>query len=346
MFVDVDYCMSSFLLYRRVVNSQCTFINGKLPNTIPTEWNKVPISDSFMLENHLRNRVFEACKNRKVALALSGGIDSAILAKFMPTGSTAYTFKCTANGVETVDESNLAAQYAKECGLTHKVIEITWDDMEKYAPILMKHKNAPIHSIEVQIYKAGLQAKKDGFDALIYGETADVNYGGLSKILSRDWNVSDFIERFAYLKPWAVLKSPKVSFINIEPYVKNGMVDVHKYLSNFDIIESINSYVNASETAEIGFIAPYADTFLSKPLDLERIRGGENKYLIREIFNRLYKGWAIPKKLPMPRATDQWLKHWNGPKREEFITNCASNLSGDQKWMLWSLEKFLDEMNL
>lgn len=37
----------------------------------------------------------------------------------------------------------------------------------------MRHKKAPIHSIEVQIYKADLQAKADGIDTIIFGEAAD-----------------------------------------------------------------------------------------------------------------------------------------------------------------------------
>lgn len=342
MNVDKDYCMSSFLLYRRVVKSDACFSTNRLPNTINPDWGKKPIKDSLELENHLRNRIAEVTKNGKAALALSGGIDSAILAKFMPKGSTAYTFKCVADGKKTTDESKIAALYAKECGLNHKVIEITWDDMKKYAPILMEHKNAPIHSIEVQIYMAGLKAKEDGFDSIIYGETADVNYGGLSNILSKDWEVGDFIERYAYLKPWKVLKKPVINFIDISEYTNQGYIDVHKYLSHFDIIESINSYVNASETAGIGFIAPFADTYLDGDLDLVRIRKGENKYLIREIFNKLYPNFKTPTKIPMPRATDEWLMNWEGPSRYEFIENCVENLSGDQKWMLWSLEKYLN----
>ena len=210
--VDKEYCMSSFLMYRRVVDKEKCFKGQMIPNTINDVWEKEAIHNSYELETHLKEAVKEATKDGKAALALSGGIDSAILAKFMPKGSTAYTFRCTAGDKPTVDETHIAEKYAAECGLNHKVIEITWDDMKQYAPILMKHKSAPIHSIEVQIYKAGIQAKEDGFDRVIYGETADVNYGGLSNILSKDWHVGEFIERYAYLKPWMALKKPKVDF--------------------------------------------------------------------------------------------------------------------------------------
>lgn len=347
MIVDKNYCISSFLMYRRVVDLNCGFKEGYLPRTVPIVWDKVGIKNSVELEKHLREKILMATKDGKAALALSGGIDSAILARMMPKGSVAYTFKCTANGLPTIDETERAASYAKECGLDHRIIEITWEDMEEYAPILMKHKNAPLHSIEVQIYKAGLKAVEDGFERMIYGETADVNYGGLSNILSRDWLVGDFIERYAYLKPWLALKNPKIDFSCVLPYCdEHGYVNVPKYLAEFDIIESVNSYCNACEAAEIEFVAPFADTFLDGELDIERVRRGENKYLIREIFDRLYKDFQIPDKIPMPRATDQWLKNWEGPKREEFLPNCTIHMNGDQKWLLWSLEKFMDIMEI
>ena len=347
MIVDKEYCMSSFLLYRRVVDRNKGFAEGLLPKTVPETWNKKKIYDSFQLENHLRERVKEATCDGKTALALSGGIDSAILAKMMPKGSTAYTFRCIADDHNTVDETPRAKFYADTCGLKHNVIDITWDDMTSITPTLIKHKNAPLHSIEIQIFKAGVQAKKDGFDRIIYGETADVNYGGLSNVLSKEWSVGEFIERYAYLKPWYVLKQPKVDFSCVLPYCRSdGTVDVHKYLSRFDIIESINSYINACETAEIEFVAPFADTCLGSQLDLDVIRCGRNKYLIRDIFERLYKDVVIPDKIPMPRATDQWLMKWNGPKRYEFIPNCVNGLTGDQKWLVWCLEECLNVLNI
>ena len=43
----------------------------------------------------------------------------------------------------------------------------------------------------------------------------------------------------------------------------------------------------------------------------------------------------------MPRATNEWFKDWKGPQRSEFWENCTDGMSGDQKWMIWALEKFL-----
>lgn len=343
MKIDKNYCMSSFLQYRRIVDRECAFSSTAVPRMIEVTQGSHPIHDSYELEAHLKKVVTDATKNGEAVLALSGGIDSAILARFMPKGSTALTFRCTAGELPTVDETKKAAYYAETCGLKHEVVEITWKDMELYAPILMRHKHAPIHSIEVQIYAGGVIAKKLGFKKVIYGETADVKYGGLSNILSRDWTVGEFIERYAYLKPWYALKAPIVDFSCVLPYSRvDGTIDVHRYVSEFDIVESVNSYVNACECADVEFIAPFADTYLACDLDLARVRRGENKYLIREIFERLYPCTKVPDKIPMPRATDQWLKNWKGPQRYEFIPNCTKGMNGDQKWLLWALETYLN----
>lgn len=95
----------------------------------------------------------------------------------------------------------------------------------------------------------------------------------------------------------------------------------------------------------INLIAPYNNTRMAVPLDYERVRKGENKYLIREIFSRLYPDKEIPNKIPMPRPVNEWLASWEGPARQEFIPNCTRNMSGDQKWLVYSLETFLNLMD-
>ncbi len=344
MIVDKKYCASSFLMYRTIADSSKTFFEGTKPFIAEIPHSRIQIHNSEELHGTLKKKVQEACKEHKTALCLSGGIDSAILAKFMPKGSVAYTFKCIVPGRDVTDETPQAAKYAKECGLEHKIIEIYWDDFENYAPILMQHKGSPIHSIEVQIYKAALQAKKDGFDTLLFGESADCLYGGMNKILSKNWTFGEFVDRYSYVKPYYVLND---AYMDLEPcreYSKDGYIDVHGFYSNVFFKESINSYKNACLSAGILAIMPFSETILAEPLDLDRVRAGENKYFVREVFKSLYKDYEIPPKLPMPRPMNEWLKNWSGPNREEFIPHCTDNMSGDQKWLVWSLEKFLNQI--
>lgn len=341
--IDKTYCMSSFLMYRTVYDKEKSFGENYPPirhYDIPK--NRTSITNGEELYCALKSKIEEATKGGKAALALSGGIDSAILAKFMPKGSIAYTFKCVVPGMSVTDETEVAAQYAKECGLEHRIVEIYWEDFEKYAPILMAHKGAPIHSIEVQIYKAGLQAKKDNFDTIIYGEAADLVFGGLSRILSRDWLIGELLEWYSYVMPYKVLKQFEIvdePFRNIE---NMGFVDGYEFCTSGFMKEALNSYYNACDTAGIKFYAPYSLCQLGMPIDYNRIRNGENKYLVREVFNRLYKGFTVPEKLPMPRATNEWLKDWKGPSRPEFYPHCTDNMTGDQKWLVWALETFLN----
>lgn len=345
MNIDKRYCASSYLMYRRIVDERKCFSMEFLPHRPTLNSNRICINDSIQLENALKMQICKSTADGKAALALSGGIDSAILAKMMPPGSVAYTFRCVVPGVSVTDETKTASKYAEACGLEHRIVEIYWEDMEKYAPILMKHKGAPIHSIEVQIYLAAQRAKADGFERLIFGESADCVFGGLSSILSKEWTIGDFIERYAYVMPYKVLRESELVLEPIIRHEKDGYVDPHEFMSTEFYPESIGSYMNAVETAGFDLVIPYANCIMGGTIDYDRIRKGENKYLVREVFQKLYESFEIPKKTPMPRPTNEWFKDWNGPSRKEFYSHCIDDMTGDQKWLVWCLEKFYDMLD-
>lgn len=343
MIVDKEYCMSSFLTHRMIVDRNKGFTK-KYPYF---QWNKeeanVPIRTATELGTYLKKEIKKVTADGDAVLALSGGIDSAILAKYMPKGSKAYTFKCIAEGKDVIDETIQAAKYAEECGLEHEIIEVYWEDMERYVSRLMEHKGCPIHSIEVQIYKANIRAMKKGYKKIIFGETADIRYGGFSGLLSREWSFKEYVKRYSYAPIHKILRSPVEEYTPfIDSCRKDGTIDVHKHLNGWYILDGMSSYLNACATAGIQCITPYSHTYLDTPLDYKRIRNGENKYLIRELFQQEYPGWEIPVKIPMPRPTNEWLKEWEGPCRNEFIKGCISDLNGDQRWLVYALEKFLN----
>lgn len=342
MQADKKYCASSFLSFRTIADPEKTFKEGIVPCLFRDNSEKTPVNNDYDLETALRKQMDATLSTKKAAIALSGGIDSAILAKMMPSGSTAYTFQCIVPGMEVTNEVPQAKQHADNCGLMQKIVEIYWEDFEHYAPILMKHKGAPIHSIEVQIYKAALQAKQDGFDAIIFGESADLNYGGLSGLMSKDWKVGEYIDRYNYVQPYHVLKDFELITEPYLRYEKDGFIDAFEFGRGFFLEEAMGSYTNACSCAGIELIVPYLHTWLACPLDYERIRKGENKYVVRDLFKRLFPDYVAPPKLPMPRATNEWLKDWEGPTRPEFWPHCTDHMTGDQKWMVWALQKFLD----
>ena len=87
---------------------------------------------------------------------------------------------------------------------------------------------------------------------------------------------------------------------------------------------------------------------MAEPLDLQRIRNGESKYLIRELFKMRYPDFTVPEKIPMPRPVDKYFADWDGPKRPQFKDDLdISKYDGNQRWLMWCLEQFLnmiDEM--
>lgn len=340
--VDKKYCMSSFLMFRSLLDSNKTFKKGITPLIADLNFQRKAIKTSKDLDNFLKDEVAKATAGKKAALMLSGGMDSAILARYMPKGSVAYTFKPVVPGFEAKNEINAAKKYATYCGLEHRIIEISWEDYEELSPILMKHKGAPFHSIEPQIYKGALQAKKDGFEKLIFGENADIIYGGFDRLLSKDWTYGEFIERYSHVLPYKVLKDWELITHPFSKHEKNGYIDTYDFMNDVFRMEALGSYMNACSLADIDLVAPFAMTYMEDELNYERVRNGENKYLIREVFSDLYKNFKVPTKLPMPRPVDAWLNNWEGPKRKEFWPNSTVNMSGNQKWLVYILEKYLD----
>lgn len=330
-------------MYRTLADkNKCFSEKYMLPRIENIDFPRIPVQNSHDLEDALRQQVIELTQDGKAALALSGGIDSAILAKWMPPGSKAYTFQCIVPGKEVINEVPQATAYARECNLKHETIQVFWEDFEKYAPILMKHKGAPIHSIEVQIYKAALKAKADGFERLIFGENADIIYGGMNGLLEKDWLFGQFVNRYTYIMPYCALKNPVMI---LEPFFEfecDGHIDGHEFINKYFRQEALGTYHNACETAGVNFAGPYSQTKWIGNIDYGRIRGGDTKYLIREVFHRLYPDIKMPAKIPMPRPMNEWMENWQGPTRPEFWPHCTDHMTGDQKWLVYILEKFLN----
>lgn len=105
----------------------------------------------------------------------------------------------------------------------------------------------------------------------------------------------------------------------------------------------MTSYVTTFSAAGMKYYDPYAKLIMAEPLDLQRVRNGESKYLIRALFSMKYPGVPVPEKNPMPRPVDEYFREWPGPSRSEFRRDIdISKFTGNQKWQMYCLEKFLD----
>lgn len=340
--VDKEFCMSSYLMYRYVYDKNFYFTEGKPCKQVNLNFSRSPVKDSQSLYEALKFVVDEACKDGKSALALSGGIDSAILARLVPEKTKAYTFRCTVSGVAVTDESVAAKRWAEMNHLDHEIVDICWNDIVNATDLCMRNKNAPIHSIEAQIYIAGRKACKDGKTKFIFGENADIIYGGMNGLLEKDWLYSEFVDRYTYVMPYKVLRNPEMP---IEPYREfemDGHIDGYDFVNKYFRQEALGTYINACSAAGIEFVGPYSLTYLDVPIDYNRIRFGDTKYVVRELFRELYPDMEIPEKVPMPRPVNEWFSNWEGPKRPEFIPHCTDSMSGDQRWMVWCLERYLN----
>lgn len=342
MSVDPAFCMSSWLMYRTLVDPQRSFSPEMQPCFFREEPERKVVNTAAELEIVLGEQLSRALERGTVGLMLSGGMDSAILAAMVPRGTRAYTLRCHAEGA--LDEVPAAAEYAHYNGLRHEIVDVYWSDYEELSLPLMEQKGYPIHSIEVQISKAARQARADGVEILIFGETADIIYGGHSKLLARDWTAPEFVSRFAFVDPRRVLKDPLWITEPVAPYISNdGTVDVFAFLNGFEYPVSLGFYANACRLGGIEFFAPYSLTVLGHSLDLARVRRGESKYVIRQLYQKLYPGFPVPDKTPLPRPMAQWLGDWAGPEHPAFLPGCQEGLSGDQKWYIYALDRFLRE---
>ena len=343
MEINKKYCNNSYLIYRSIVDREKSFSKDIEPNFYDMPY-RVPVKnvDDTVKEIEKTIDSLFSEKTKKVALMLSGGIDSAILAAMVPKGTKAYTFQPDVEGAN--DEVRYAKIYAEINELEHSVISYDWTDFDNSMDKLMLQEGAPVHSIEPQIFKAADVARKEGYTTLLFGEAADAVFGGLDGLLSKDFNLAEFYERFMFVDPSKVLKEPMEIKEPIIPFMNgNNIVDVHGFLNTVFFSESNNSYYNACKLADIEFISPFNRMILDVPLDLERVRSGESKYILREIFKQKYPNLQIRKKLPMPRPVDQWFEKWEGPVRTEFRKDIPLNdMKGDQKWMIYCLERFLN----
>lgn len=338
---DRQYCSNAFLIYRYIADEERTFRSDIRPYFFKASPKEYAISGLEDTENAIKDYIHGIiASGGRLGLALSGGIDSAILAKYVPSDTPTYTFHCVAPGA--LDETAQARRYAEACGLKNRVIDITWDDLVGNADVLMRHKGAPIHSIEAQIYAAARQARLDGVTHLLFGENADIVFGGMDGLLSQDWDFDAFVRRYAYLDPTQVLREGRWIMEPFERFRQGDKIDFYGFIRHYFYYEANNSYDNACSTAGVHYATPFNRMRLTFTLDYERIRRGDTKYILRELFNRLYPDMGQPVKIPMPRAVTQWLSDWQGPLRPEFIPHCADGLKGDQRWMIFILERFLN----
>ena len=336
-----SFCLSSYLAFRYVAKQDCEWLAGIEPEfpSLPGG-EQIPVGDANEILSTLKGMIANIPDIDHTAIFLSGGIDSAILAALLPEGSMAYTINFVSSTGDK--ESERATVHADSCGLGHCVVDVTWDDYEKYEEKLMINKKAPLHAVEVALYKAATRAKEQGVKSIILGNGADSTFGGLDKLLSKDWPFEDFIKRYTFIMPEDVLEDPYDIHEIYEPYRAGEGIDYVGFLKNVHGMGVIQAFNNAIHSVGLDIVEPFEGLKLSCKLDLDRIRSGEPKYLLVEVFNKLFPGLEPPTKVAFARPMNEWLSDYQKPQSSVFKADLdLSRFSGDQKYLIHSLDKFI-----
>lgn len=340
--VDKNFCMSSYLVFRYIIDDNKDFYD----NTKHQVYSLIPENERVLVWNEKDieaeiKKQFNKIQEKKIGILLSGGMDSACLASFLP-GADAYTFRFL-GGEYQKDELNRAQYYANKFGLNLHCVDITWNTVLDNLNEVMQKKGAPVHSIEPQILAAVKQAKEDGIEVMVIGDAADYVFAGMDGLYAKEWTFDEFVDRYTYLNPINVLVDPISMRFAFEKYRRGDGIDYVSLMHEYTDIESYASYKNAFDAGNMPFVDPYEILKMAEPLDLNRIRNGESKYLIRALFKKIYPEMPVPQKVPMPRPVDEYFSNWEGPKRPEFRKDIdICKYTGNQKWQMYCLEKYIE----
>lgn len=340
---DKNYCMSSYLGLKYIEDGNINF-SGKIRhcNYMPPADNERVLVKNAKELNRLLEEQITNYQDKNLGVFLSGGMDSAIVASYLK-GRDAYTFRYIGINYPQ-DELHRAEAFAKYYNLKLHYVDITWDTMIKYLDELMQHKAAPVYYIEPQLHQAALQAKLDGVEMILVGEGSDIVFGGLDWLLAKDWTMEEFEKIYISMDPENFLRNP----VSLQPIFEryrlpNNRIDYLRFLDDIFRIEAYTAYENAFSVAEMPYFDPFERLKMATPLDLNRIRGGEPKYIVRELFKMRYPNCSIPCKIRMPNPLDCYMRDWKGPSRREFILKSdVRGLKGKWKWQLYCLERFLN----
>lgn len=340
--VDKKYCMSSYMALRYIEDNNMDFYEGLCHRTIPSlsDSERILVHNSDDIDREIGKHI-DQFKDKKKGILLSGGMDSAIVASYL-RGSDAYTFRFLGGEFQQA-ELNRAKYYADYYGLNLHYVDISWNTVVEHLDECMKAKCAPVHSIEPQILQAAIQAKADGIELMFVGESSDIVFGGMDGLLAKDWTFNEFMDRYIFTNPEDILVEPESMQYVFEKYRLGNHIDFITFIDEIFGVESSSSYYNAFAVANMPYCDPYAKLKMADKLDLYRVRHGEPKYLIRNLMAKKYPNIAVPNKVPMPRPVDAYFEKWEGPKRKEFRKDIdMSKFSGNQKWQMFCLERFLD----
>lgn len=335
----IERCIATFLVQRDMPKDTSPLGGKKIDLSIekrPT----VNIKTKKDLDEYLK-KYFSELDFNKTGICLSGGIDSALLASYLPKGTLAFTLKYPET--EGVDEVNQARIYADKFGLRLIEVPVTFQDVLDYQDDLMLQKGEPLSPIEIGLHKMAVRALDFGLENLITGSGADLCFGGLFNLLSKKWTNEEFKERYTFVSPNKVMKVEAEPYdfykdYNDEPYFK-----LDEFMLEIYGTATTKYFNNAMKLAGITLKAPYEYIYRDFELDYQRIKNGEEKYFLRELFKERIGDLFVPRKYPLPRPLKIWANYYGEIiNKDIFYEDAYERCTRDEeKWLTYSADHYL-----
>ncbi|MHC3438384.1 asparagine synthase C-terminal domain-containing protein [Natrialbaceae archaeon A-gly3] len=136
-----------------------------------------------------------------VAVAFSGGVDSALVAELLDA-------PCYVVGFPGSNDLEAARIAADAMGRDLEVVELTHEDLERAVPTVARaigRTNAMDVGIALSLYLVAEAVAEDGYEALAVGQGADELFGGYEKVVHLDHRVEAETTRGAVREQIATL---------------------------------------------------------------------------------------------------------------------------------------------
>lgn len=149
------------------------------PVSLDSNQNSLPLSHhAGQVEDLLENVIIDSIKpNSRVAVLLSGGVDSSILAAITKKHVNSLVAISHTSNEHDDPELDTARQFAHELGIEHRVIEVSDSEiLDAFVCTSQIIEQAPRNQSSLILYKM-FEAMSGDFDQIIYGEAADTLFG-------------------------------------------------------------------------------------------------------------------------------------------------------------------------
>lgn len=324
---------SYYLAYQWVPNNSLHLENWHphKPSELPHD---VPVNEDTateFLKQEVKN-MLEPLK--KPGILLSAGMDSLSIAKLLPKGTKAYFVHYP--NEPTCETPDMVQEWCKQLDVDLTLIPVTRKDYQQLVPSLIQLKNGPLHPAEVGVHMACRQAVVDGVDGLFTGFGCDIEFGGLDAVLSNDFQTKEeFFDWWCYVKPDKILSNPTDVIGHLEQFETKQGMDVMKFLKHNYGGMTNQSFFHHPVALGLGqFLCPWGKLKMDGTLDMERIRSGNSKYIVRKVFRDLF-GCTPPEKIAFTRPDysirpEKWPTNFN----QDIVWE---DLSKQEKWMVYQL---------